>query len=521
MAEVKLTINGQEITASSDDTILTAAAKNGITIPTLCFMKDCNQIAACRICVVEVTGRRGVVPSCVTKVAEGMEVQTESERIQKARRITLDMLCKNHRMICDQCSRYSDCEFHALCRRYGISERDYNPYVMDADKDESAPHLVRDTSKCVLCQRCVAACHEQGMDIIAVFNRGRNKKVAPPLPLAQTGCVGCGQCVAACPTGALSVKDDTAELRNIIRQKKKQVVAVVAPGVGEGFAKLFYEKEPEDHLGKIAAMLRKLGVQRVYPETAAKAALFAAERVELETRKETGAALPMISEMSPAVVNLVEKHYPQFKENLSGKGTLQAMCANLARKAYADERGMPMEDILAVYISNDLSGKTEQTDGLMTLTTYELAAMFRRACVSRFTAMKVWREQLADEPLDSLVGALADESPDSPAGVPADEPLDSSAGVLAADSLAADTVSANVLSADAASADTGREGIRLKAGDVSQNAVSLYGLANVRAVLDKVTKGECPADYIYAQPYTDERIQGGAPRYTSADSLER
>ncbi|MCD7918599.1 MAG: 2Fe-2S iron-sulfur cluster-binding protein [Clostridiales bacterium] len=415
MAEVKLTINGQTLTADSGDTILAAAARNGIHIPSLCFLKDCNEIAACRICVVEVTGMRGVVPACVTKVREGMEVQTESDRVRTARRTTLDMLCQHHRIICDQCSRYSDCEFHALCREYGISERDYNPYVMDADKDESAAHLVRDTSKCVLCQRCVAACQQQGMDIIGVFNRGWNKKIAPPKPLAETGCVGCGQCVVSCPTGALSVKDDTALLRNIIRQKRKQVVAVVAPEVGADFGTLFYEEHPEDNTGKIAALLRRLGVKRVYSAVPGQKALAAGEAAELANRQAAGDPLPMISAASPVVVNLVQKHYPQLAENLSRQGTLQAVCGDMARAAYAAETGVPESEILAVYISSDVSGKTETREGLMTLTTYELAAMFRRACVSRFTAMKVWRKQLENEALDPLPevdgGEIAAESP--------------------------------------------------------------------------------------------------------------
>ncbi|MCD8368657.1 MAG: 2Fe-2S iron-sulfur cluster-binding protein [Clostridiales bacterium] len=402
MESVTLTINGQTVQANSGDTILTAAAKSGIRIPSLCFLKDCNQSAACRICVVEVAGMRSLVPSCVTQVREGMEVQTESERVRKARKTTLDMLCKHHRMICDQCARYSDCEFHALCRRYGISEEDYNPYVMQANADDSATHLIRDTSKCVLCQRCVSACHAQGMDVISVLRRGWNTKISPPVPLADMNCAGCGQCVRACPTGALTIRDDTATVRDLIRQRKKTAIAVVMPPVGRTIGKLFCEETERDQSGKVVAMLKKLGFRRVYDGAACKAAFLNAEVEETKRRKASGGALPVISQVCPGVRNLVERQIPSLKGNLSGMKPLPEYCADLARTAFAEESGLPEEEILVVFINSCTAAKTLPLDGAIALTTYELAAMFRRACVSRFTARKVWEEQLEDASFDIL-----------------------------------------------------------------------------------------------------------------------
>lgn len=390
-------IDGIMYTADTNDTILEAARKNGISIPSLCFMKDCNKVAACRMCVVEVTGMKALPPACVTRCREGMEIFTDSQRVRESRRMTLDQLASHHRMVCDRCSRYSDCEFHALCVDYGISERDYNPYKIIPEKDESALHLVRDYSKCLSCNRCVAACHNQEMDILSSFKRGWEKKIGPAKPLGLTDCIGCGQCVTACPTGALSIRDDTAELRNIIRQRKKHVIAILTPSTAKAFPRLFYEEE-RDCSGKLVSMLRKLGFERVYSSVPTQN-----DYISREIAMED-----VISEACPGIRNLIEKLYPEKKSSLSGLGSLQSYSARIARRTYSAETGISEDDILAVYINSCTAGKTENVEGLRTLTTYELAGMFRRACVSRFTAMKVWREQLDENaPFDSLPEAKA------------------------------------------------------------------------------------------------------------------
>lgn len=393
-------INGANYPADTNDTILETAKKNGVSIPSLCFLKDCNQIAACRMCVVEVTGMRGLPAACVTKIRDGMEIFTDTDRVKKARRTILDNLASHHRMVCDQCGRYSDCEFHALCVAYGINERDYNPYILPPEQDDSAAHLVRDYSKCLTCGRCVAACHSQGMDILSAFKRGWERKIGPAKPLALTDCVSCGQCVVSCPTGALSIRDGTAQLRNIIRQKKKHVVAILTPAATKSFPKLFYE-EAQDASGKMVSMLKKLGFERVYSSLPAQNAYLGEEIAKGN----------VISEACPGIRNLVEKQYPELKVNLSGLGSMQTYAAILARRTYSAETGIPEADILAVYIHSCTAGKTEKIEGLYPLTTYELAFYFRRACVSRFTAMKVWREQLDGnavfDPLPETVEASA------------------------------------------------------------------------------------------------------------------
>ncbi len=355
MENIKIKLNGTNAQAPAGSTILEAARLNHVDIPTLCFLKDKNCIAACRICVVEVKGARRPVPSCVTAISLGMEIVTNSPEVTESRRQTLDLICSNHRMDCEYCSRYSDCELHALCRQYGIAERDYNPYAMEPKQDESAPYLVRDTSKCILCRRCIAACREQHVDVIGVLGKGYRTHVATPRPLAETDCIGCGQCIAACPTGALAERDDTQKVRNAINHGR-QVVAAVTPYVGAELGELFEEKIGTNVQGKAVAALRRMGFAKVFASGVAAAAVAAEEKAELAERLKTGKRLPVLTARCPAWVRFCEKHYPELTGHLSGGKSAQEMFGVLCRSAYAREAGVDPKDIFVVYVNACTAG---------------------------------------------------------------------------------------------------------------------------------------------------------------------
>lgn len=415
METVNIKINGVDVAAPKGSTILEAARLAHIEIPTLCYLKEINEIGACRICVVEVKGARSLVASCVYPVNEGMEVWTNTPKVLDSRKKTLELILSDHDRKCLSCVRSGNCELQKLSRDFGVDDESlYDGEKNEYDIDYSAAHMYRDNNKCILCRRCAAVCEKiQAVNVIGPNERGFRTVIGSPfnMGLGETSCVSCGQCIAVCPTGALSEKDNTAEVFAAIADPKKYVIVQTAPSVRAGLGEEFGLPIGTNVEGRMAAALRRLGFDKVFDTDLGADLTIMEEAHEFIHRVQNGGKLPLITSCSPGWVKYCEHYFPDMTENLSSCKSPMQMFGSTIKTYYAEKLGIDPKDIFSVAVMPCTAKKFEVgredqdaagvPDVDVSLTVRELARMIDKAGI-QFLSLP---NEDFDQPLGISTGA--------------------------------------------------------------------------------------------------------------------
>jgi len=396
---INLTIDNVQVTVPEGTTVLEAAKKAGIKIPTLCYLKEINEVGACRVCLVEVEGGRGLLATCVAPATEGMVVKTNTKKVRDARRSTVELILSNHNRDCLTCVRNKKCELQTVAEELEISKVEFEGDKHFGVIDDSSESIVRDQSKCILCGRCVSVCKDvQGIGVLDFTNRGFVTEVAPPFnrSMNETPCVKCGQCIAACPVAALTEKSETEKVLEILEDPTKHVVVQTAPAVRAALGEEFGYSIGTRTTGKMVAALKRLGFDRVYDTVFGADLTIMEEGHELLSRLENNGPLPMITSCSPGWVNYCENYYPELIPNLSSCKSPQQMVGAIVKSYYAEKSNIDPKDIYVVSIMPCVAKKGEAARAEMNvnglsdvdavLTTRELARMIKTAGI-QFTAL--------------------------------------------------------------------------------------------------------------------------------------
>ena len=409
MEMVNIKINNMPLSVPKGISILEAARMAGIEIPTLCYLKKINEIGACRICMVEVKGARSLVTACVYPVNEGMEIFTNTERVRKSRKMTLELILSTHDRKCLSCVRSGTCELQQLCKEFGVDDEGRfdgaNPVH---EYDDSAIHMIRDNGKCILCRRCVAACQAQHISVIGANARGFDTHIGSAFerPLDSGACVSCGQCIVNCPTGAIYEKDDTAKVLEAINDPEKFVVVHTAPSIRVTLGECFGMHIGTNVQGKMVAALRRLGFDKVFDTDFGADLTIVEEANEFLGRVQNGGVLPMITSCSPGWIKYCEHYYPDMLDHLSTCKSPQQMSGAIIKTWYAEKMGIDPKDIVVVGIMPCTAKKFETKrddqaasgypDVDYSLTTRELGRMIESA--------GIYFKHLPDEEFDNPLG---------------------------------------------------------------------------------------------------------------------
>ena len=516
MSKIKITINNREVEAYEGQTVLEAAKNNGIHIPTLCYLKDVTGTGACRVCQVEVEGAKTLCAACVYPVRDGMVIKTNSQRALDARRRVVELIVSNHSKDCLSCIRNTNCELQRLCQELGVREDAFAGEKSEPTFDTVSPGIVRNTSKCVLCGRCVETCMKvQGLGVLGYMNRGFKTKVAPIYDKSfdDVNCMQCGQCMNVCPVGALHEKEEIHYVIEALNDPQKHVVVQTAPAVRGALGEEFGMPIGTRVTGKMVHALKLVGFDKVYDTNFGADLTIMEEGYEFLNRLQNQGTLPMITSCSPGWVNYVEHEYPDLLDHLSTCKSPHMMLGAMVKSVYAEAKGIDPRDIYVVSIMPCVAKKGEKQrtenktspyqDVDAVLTTRELAKLIKMFGIN-------FRDLKDDDFDQDLFGEY------SGAGVI----FGASGGVMeAALRTVADILAHEDLSVIDYHAVRGVEGVKestIKIGEQTLKVAVAQSMTLAKPLLDDIRNGVSPYHFIEIMGCPGGCINGGGQPYVNA-----
>lgn len=505
---VTLTIDGIEVKTKKGNTILQAAQEVGIDIPTLCFLKEINEVGDCRMCIVEVEGRKGFATSCIQKAEEGMVVHTHTPEVLEARHIVLDLILSNHKIECLTCTRSGNCELQKLAEKFNVQKIEYPGEMVKHEIDDKSPSIVRDFNKCILCRRCIATCKNvQEIGAIDCIERGFESCISTTYDnsLNDVDCTFCGQCIESCPTGALHEKENIDEVWTKLKDPDTYVVVQTAPAVRVALGEEFGMLIGTNVKGKMVTALKRMGFNKIFDTNTGADLTIMEEANEFIERIQNGGVLPMITSCSPGWVRFAEKNYGELLSHLSSCKSPHQMFGALIKSYFAEKYGIDKNKICTVSIMPCIAKKYEcsreemEVDGLRdvdyVLTTRELARMIKQANLD-FTELE---DSNFDEPMGEASGAGAI--------------FGTTGGVMeAAIRTAIDTLEGKNVEQFEYKEVRGEKGIKeatLKIAGIDVKIAVVSGLANARKIMEQIKAGNSPYHFVEIMACPGGCVMGG------------
>ena len=518
---INLTIDNKKVSVPAGTTVLEAARTVGIDIPTLCFLKEINEVGDCRVCLVEIEGRRGFATSCIQKVEEGMVVHTNTKDVLEARKVVLDLIISNHKVECLTCVRSGNCELQDIAKKFNITGLEFEGERIEHEIDDESPSIVRDFNKCILCRRCVATCKKvQKVGAIETINRGFEACVSTVdnKSLNDVNCTFCGQCIQNCPTGALHEKDSTGEVWRKLKDEDVYVIAQTAPAVRAALGEEFGMEVGTNVTGKMVTALKELGFDKVFDTNTGADFTIMEEANELIERIQNGGTLPMITSCSPGWVKYIEMNYPDQLAHVSSCKSPHEMFGALLKTYYAKKEGIDPAKIFVVSVMPCIAKKFErqrtemQNDGMYdvdaVITTRELARMIKQGNID-FVKLE---DSEFDNPMGEATGAAAI--------------FGTTGGVMeAALRTAQDTLTGKDLEEIDFKEVRGGKGIKkatVKIGDNEIKVVAASGLANAQEIMEEIKSGKADYQFVEIMACPGGCIMGGGqPIKKSKERLDK